>query len=168
MTPNQRQEELSKAYVAAVAAQCGFKLGRWSQDDDCLDVTIAAAGRLGRGTLCGPKLDVQLKSSSDQKHERSADISWSLKRAHYERLRTPSCVPIVLVVVTLPPDPAAWVVHSPEQLTLRRCGYWHSLRDAPDMTTQHASTTVTLSKQQVFSPAALAQLMERISAGESI
>jgi len=43
VTPNQQREELSKAYVAAVAARCGFKLGTWNQDDDCLDVTIGAA-----------------------------------------------------------------------------------------------------------------------------
>ncbi len=51
MTPNRQREEISKAYVAAVAARCGFKLGEWSQDDGCLDSTIAAAGVLGGGTL---------------------------------------------------------------------------------------------------------------------
>jgi hypothetical protein len=70
VTPKQRKEELSKAYLAALAARLGFKLGSWSQDDDCIDVTIGAAGKLGGGTLSSPKLDIQLKCTSNPAQER--------------------------------------------------------------------------------------------------
>jgi hypothetical protein len=47
MTPKQQREEISKAYVHAVAARCGYKVGTWSQDAGCIDVSIAASGILG-------------------------------------------------------------------------------------------------------------------------
>lgn len=104
MTPNQQLEELSEAYVTAVAASCGFKIGSWSQDDDCLDLTIGAPGVLGGGTLRSPKIDVQLKCSSDPRHEHKEHLVWSLRRDHYDKLRAPSLVPHLLVVVMLPAD----------------------------------------------------------------
>lgn len=168
MTPNQQREELSKAYVAAVAAQCGYKLAQWSQDDDCVDLTIGAAGVIGAGTMAGPKLDVQLKCSSDPKRDQGDRVAVGLKRSHYERLRAASAVPMILVVVILPADPDHWLTHSPEELVLRRCGYWRSLRDAPPLTKETSRTsTVSISKSSVFSPDALRDLMERRSRGEA-
>lgn len=68
MTPNQQREELSKAYVAAVAARAGCKLASWSQDSGCLDVTVGTHSGF-EGTLAAPKLDLQLRSSSKPKTE---------------------------------------------------------------------------------------------------
>lgn len=166
MTPNQRREKLSRAYVAAVAARCGFKLGTWSQDDDGLDVTIGAAGVLGGGTLAGPKLDVQLKCSSDGRRDRGDAVVWQLRRVDYESLRAPACAPRVLVVLMLPGDEDHWVEHTPESLILRRCAYWRALRDAPVLDGDAESVRVEIPKSSVFSPPALAQIMERISGGE--
>ena len=101
MTPNQKREEISKAYVAAIAAKCGFKLGHWSQDDDCLDITIGAAGKLGSGTLSGPKIDLQLKSSSNQTHDKGDKIHHQLTRQRYDNLRAESCTPRILVLLML-------------------------------------------------------------------
>jgi hypothetical protein len=161
MTPNQQGEELSKAYVAAVAAGCGFKLGQWSQDDDCIDVTIGAPSTVGIGLVAGPKIDVQLKCTSDPARDHDDHVTWSLSRAHYGRLRAESLVPIILVVVVLPEEIARWITHSPEELVLRRCGYWASLLGAGDFPEGQDSWTVRISKDSVFSPATLQLLMER-------
>lgn len=168
MTPNQRREEISKAYVAAVAAKCGFKLGTWSQDDDCLDVTIGAAGVLGGGTLASPKLDIQLKSSNDQTHVREQHIAWQLSESHYDILRADSCVPHILVVVMFPEDLEQSVEHSADQLILRRCGYWCNLKGEPDIDGEQQSTGVEVPKCNVFSPPVLLELMEKISRGEDL
>lgn len=170
MTPNQQREELSKAYVTAVVAQCGFKLGHWSQDDDCLDVTVGAAGPVGLGTLKSPKIDIQLKSTTDQSHDLGTQISWSLKRAHYDILRDPMvCTPKVLVILMLPERIETSVEHTADQLVLRRCAYWVSLVGEPaidDGTKKYH--TVYLPKSNVFSPDALRKLLEKISAEEAL
>ena len=57
-----------------------------------------------------------------------------------------------------------WVAHSEEELTLRHCGYWVSLRGMPETT--DASQTVLLPKQQQFNVEALQAIMARIGAGD--
>lgn len=166
VTPNQQREELSKAYVAAVAARCGFKLGTWSQDDDCLDVTIGAAGILGGGTLAGPKLDVQLKASSAPGHVHAQHIAWSLSRRHYDMLRGRACSPRILVVLMLPAKQDDWVHHSAESLILRRCAYWDSLHGRDPIDGDQETTTVHIPRTNVFSPSTLQGLMEKVSREE--
>jgi hypothetical protein len=75
VTPEQRKEELSRAYLHAVAAKCGFALGNWTQDQSCIDVTVGAAGVLGGGSLADPKLDVQLKCTANQTLVRSDHVA---------------------------------------------------------------------------------------------
>jgi hypothetical protein len=166
VTPKQQREELSKAYVAAVAARCGFKLGVWSQDDDCLDVTVGAAGVLGGGTLAGPKLDLQLKASNDPSHVHSEHISWSLSRDHYDILRGKALSPRILVVLVLPVKEDDWLHHSAESLILRRCAYWESLRGRDAIEGLAGSTTVHIPRTNIFSPLTLRELMEKVSREE--
>jgi Domain of unknown function (DUF4365) len=168
MTPQQQKEELSKAYVAAVAARCGFKLGLWSQDDDGLDVTIGAAGLPAGGLLAGPKLDLQLKASSDPRHDRGDSVAYSLSRRMFELLTMEACVPRILVVLMLPEPDREWVQHTPESLILRKCAYWASLRSLPSMAEGVGSTTVLLSKSNVFSPETLTRLMAKVSRDEAL
>lgn len=170
MTPNQRLEEISKAYVAAVAAACGYKLGSWSQDDDCVDVTLGATGLIGRGTIQSPKLDLQLKCSADLRRSLAqGGASWELKRSYYDALRTTHrSAPLILVVLLVPDEEHEQVEHTPEALLLRRCAWWRSLAGAPELPTTQSSTTIHLPEDQPFSPAGLRALMERISAGEDL
>jgi hypothetical protein len=60
MTPEQQQEEISKAYLHAVAAQCGFTVASWSQDHGGIDATVGAASTVGAGHVSRPKVDIQL------------------------------------------------------------------------------------------------------------
>jgi hypothetical protein len=168
MTPEQQREEISKAYTAAIAAHCGFKLGTWSQDDDCLDVTIGAAGALGGGTLAGPKLDLQLKCSSDQRHVHDEHISWSLKRAHYDRLCHDSHTPMLLVILMLPEDTGAWISYSNEQLIMRRCAYWANLHGRDPIPGDEGSATIHVPKHNLFCPDSLRAMMTKISRGEPL
>ena len=168
MTPEQQREELSRAYVHAVSAQCGFKIAGWSQDDDCLDVTVAAAGTLGGGTVAGPKLDLQLKASTDQGHDRGDHVAWSLSRAHYDSLRSKAMAPRLLVVLMLPARLDDAVSHSVEYLLVRRCAYWTCLQGRPPIEGTVESTTVYIDKKNVFSPENLAALMEKASQDEDL
>ncbi|PRQ09795.1 DUF4365 domain-containing protein [Enhygromyxa salina] len=168
MTPNQQREEISKAYIAAIAARCGYKLGTWSQDDDCLDVTIGVAGVLGGGTLAGPKIDLQLKCSSDQRHVHDQHIAWSLERAHYDRLRHDCHTPILLVVLMLPADEHEWISYSNEELIMRRCAYWEHLHGRLPLVGDAATTTIHIPRTNLFCPDSLRSMMTRISRGDAL
>lgn len=165
MTPEQRQEELSRAYLHAVAAKCGFALGNWTQDQSCIDVTVGAAGVLGGGSLADPKLDVQLKCTANQTLVRQDHVALQLARRQYERLTAKSFVPKILVVLVLPEQEGDWVIHSPEQLMLRRCAYYMVTTGLPGITTE--TTVVHVPLGNVFSPDALTAMLGRLSRGEA-
>lgn len=168
MTPEQQCEELSKAYVAAVAARAGCKLGNWSQDTGCLDVTVATATTFGGG-LAAPKLDLQLKASTKPRPPKDGLLSWSLSRAHYDTLRRRAQIPHILVALVLPESADDWIAQSPQQLSMRRCAYWVHLLGEPEITSSgRKSTTISIPECQLFSPAALLALLERSGRGEGI
>ncbi len=166
LTPQQRQEELSRAYLHAVAAKCGFALGSWSQDQSCIDVTVGAAGILGGGTLSDPKLDLQLKCTANQSLVGDHHVALQVPRRQYEKLIARSFVPKVLVVLVLPEAERDWVVHSTEQLMLRRCAYFLATTGLPGITTE--STVLHVPLSNVFSPDALTQMLGRLSRGETL
>ncbi len=165
MTPKQQREELHKAYVAAVAARAGCKLGHWSQDSGCLDVSIGTHLNLG-GKVAAPKLDLQLRSSSKATHDQGEFIAWSLARQHHDILRRPNHTPHLLVTLMLPPNEDEWLTQTPEQLIMRRCAHWVHLLGQPEIPTGRDSTTVHIPKSQVFSPDAILWLLERVGREE--
>lgn len=166
MTPKQRQEEISKAYVHAVAAACGFAVGHWSQDHGGVDTTISAERALGRGPYSKPKVDLQLKATT-QDVVREAHVTWSLEMAHYDKLRAPARVPHLLVVLVLPEDADDSVSHTIDALIIRKCAYWVNMTGMPEVSGQ-ASKTVLIPREQVFSPEGLLQILTLVSEGASL
>lgn len=109
MTPKQQREEISKAYVHAVAARCGFKVGTWSQDAGCIDVSIAATGLVGAGTLIDPQIDLQLKASDDPRHVlQDGRIACTIRHSHHQQLIAARSIPKLLVFLLLPQDTEQW------------------------------------------------------------
>lgn len=162
MTPEQKKEEISKAYVHAVAARCGFVIATWSQDQGCVDSTIGSAGTLGKGLLEDPKLDIQIKATARSAVEHETHLAVQLQRSHYDKLRTAQrSIPIVLVVLLLPENETDRIAHSADALILRRCAYWVSLRGAPPITGD--SKLVHVPKTNLFSPQQLQAMLETIS-----
>jgi hypothetical protein len=152
LTPEQQKEELSKAYVGAVAAACGYAVGTWTQDHDCIDTTLSAS-------LEGkPKLDLQLKATSQARIERAEHFSWQLdNHAHYEALRRRAIVPHFFVLLVLPPTFDLAVEHTLDHLMIRRCAFWMLATGLPESTAD--KPTLFVPKTQVFSPQALRGMM---------
>lgn len=70
LSENDIKEELSHAYVHAVAAHAGFSFERITKDRDSIDATICAKGYLAADSnFASPKLDLQLKASSKLREE---------------------------------------------------------------------------------------------------
>lgn len=167
LTSNDIMEELSLAYVRAVASRAGFAVEEVRRDRDSIDLRIHARGALGGGVLHSPALAVQLKSTALDLPDDGSGFPYDLKVKNYNDLVRTSLIPCVLVVFLLPEDPARWLSWTEEALVLRRSAYWCSLCGLP-ATRNEATARVHLSRAQVFDGAAIRVLLERISRQEVI
>lgn len=160
MDLNKQKELFSDAYLLAVASVCGITATEPAVDDG-IDWTLTAHldGQLFRD----PKLDVQLKCTSGNPPV-GVSFPFELKVKNYndlikDRLHSPR----ILVVVVVPTDTLTdWLQHDPDWVQLRRCGYWVSLRGLPASANQR-SVTIDVPTAQVFSPTAVADLMQRVA-----
>lgn len=160
-----QQEQLSLAYVRAVAAVAGYAAQRPEIDYDGIDLTFHAHG--GGGVVRSPRLDAQVKSETSGA---PATFPWkyALKVENYEKLRHEDYATArILIVVAMPADVGDWVKQSAQQLVVRHCAYWVSLRGQPP-TTNASTITVALPGKQKFSPAALRQIMMRLGHGQML
>jgi hypothetical protein len=160
VTENDQKEEFSRAYIQAIAAVAGYTTSRPSIDDDSVDLTIASRG--GSGTIRSPKLDIQAKCTAKQKPS-EPEFSFPLELKNYNDLRPANVmVPRILVVVLVPDDLNDWTNHCEDELTLRRCGYWYSLRGMGD-TQNETSVTLKVPRTNSFSVVGLQAIMSRVA-----
>jgi hypothetical protein len=71
----------------------------------------------------------------------------------------------LLVVFRLPADENEWLRLSEDQLVMKKCAYWVSLRGALEVTGQE-STTVRVPRKNVFSPDAFREIAKTRSLEE--
>lgn len=151
------EDALSEVYVSAIAVRAGYTFSKPNLDRDSVDLTISAGGRQR------PKLDLQLKGTINL--DPSAElIPFSLKLKNYNDLRESTQVPRILVVVRLPRDANQWLSVSLNELTLRHCAYWVSLRDAPEADVGTAKTVYIPAKNR-FDIEGLKALMDQSRTG---
>lgn len=162
MHPDMQKEQFSKAYVQAVAACAGFSWSVPSVDDDSIDMCLHRTG--GGGTIRSPRLDLQIKCVG-RDSPATEQFPYSIKLKNYDDLRD-ECImiPRILVVVLVPDLLPDWLTHSETELTLRRCGYWLSLRGLPPSTNK-TGQTIQMNRSQQFNVASLQAIMDQISNG---
>lgn len=68
-------------------------------------------------------------------------------------------------MVLVPDDIESWLEQSEEKLTIRRCGYWTSLRGMKEVRNT-SSVTVRLPRSNLFTVDAFASIMQRIGDGD--
>ncbi len=73
--------------------------------------------------------------------------------------------PRILAIVVVPDNPDNWLTQSRQELCLKYCGYWVSLRGQPP-TQNQTSVTISIPQQNIFNVEALKTLMQRIETGE--
>jgi hypothetical protein len=157
MDENQQKELFSHAYIRAVASVAGYGVHRPEPDDDSVDLVVSARGPLG--SYRSPRLDIQVKCTA-QDCLTAQEVRFPLKRKNYDDLRGEGfLVPRVLLVIIVPAAIEGWLSQSEEEMILRHCGYWLSLRDAP-ASDNAQSVTVSIPRRNVFDVAALRRLME--------
>jgi len=165
---NQRQEALSRAYVRAVAARSGLLCDFPREYDYGIDLSLHHIGRRGsRVSESGFRLDLQLKSTTSAQVTTN-QVLYDLEVKAYDDLRDPAVSGYrILVVMLLPPDESLWTSQTEDQLVIRHCAYWLSLRGLPPTTNQR-TTRVAIPRGNVFSVEGVTVLMDRIRNGEEL
>jgi hypothetical protein len=166
LPPSQRQEALSRAYVRAVAAQAGLVCGDIGQDFG-IDMFLREVQiRDGQYWDTGPQLDLQLRSTTTLEPG-DETVAYDLDVRTYNLLRENVVHgrPRILVLLVLPENYEDWIGQTTEELIIRRCAYWLSLRGSPP-TTAKTTKRVQIPKTNVFSVDNLSHLMGLIRGGE--
>jgi hypothetical protein len=155
---NTQKELFSYAYIHAVASAAGYSSEVTKQRDRYgIDLTIA-----GEEGDSFPQLDVQVKCTSlDVLSDEFT--RYPLKLKNYNDLRREKITaPRILVVVLVPDQIEDWLSQSEQELCLKSCGYWKSLRGEPE-TENTTNVTVSLPRKNVFNVDAIKSLMQRIA-----
>ncbi|WP_426748113.1 DUF4365 domain-containing protein [Myxococcus faecalis] len=167
--PNDIKEQLSVAYVHAVAARAGCSVERVGMDRDSIDLKVCARGLLAENAaLTSPELAIQLKATARVAHlGQEGGFPFALSRKNYNDLVAPSLVPRILVVFVMPEAEESWLTQTPESLVLRHCAYWTSLRGQP-RTLNDTGQTVRLSRERCFTHDTLRRLLEKVAREEEL
>ena len=160
-----RQEALSRAYIQAIAVRCGLSCS-FRAFDYGIDVTVhLIQQRRNRYFETGFNLDIQAKSPF-RATVTDENVLYDVEVKSYNDLRDPEVgTPRILVLLVQPEAETTWTEMTEEQLMLRRCAYWLSLRGQP--LTKNANTIrVSIPRANWFSVEALQGIMERLRNGE--
>lgn len=156
--PSDREAELSKAYVAAVAAAAGYVTSVQNLDRDGIDLQIRAGGSMR------PSLDIQLKATINLGDATNGAFRFPLKRRNYDLLREQTMIPRILVILDLPKNAEDWLSVTAEELVMRRCAYWASLADRPESDNKE-SVTISVQNKNRFDIEGLKALMQQSRRG---
>lgn len=172
LPPIETESELSYAYLHAVAAQAGMSCevsGRHA-DKMGIDAIIRASERFAQDSLLTDlALDVQLKATTAEQTLKGGKISYFLNGVErYNKLRKETVAPPrILVVLFLPPDREEWLKWSKDELAMRKCAWWVSLRAAAP-TDNDSGQTVYLPEDQLFHSDGLRDMMRLLSREEEL
>ncbi len=165
------ESELSYAYLHAVASAVGIncQIENRHGDNRCVDVRLTCYGPFEDSYKEEIDLKVQLKATIAEPTETESHFSYFYRGVNqYDFLREETKNQHrVLIVLFLPEDNKEWLNVSTEQLVLKNCAYWVSLRGA-DICSNNSGTTVYLPKDQLLSPKNLLTIFERLSKNEPL
>ncbi|MFC9085474.1 DUF4365 domain-containing protein [Nocardiopsis dassonvillei] len=120
-----QQEQISQAYVLAVATQANATIASWNVDKDGVDVTIKRDHRL---------VELQLKCTYDpQVLTDGKTHTFNLDIPTYDKLRDKyRTAPGYLALVVVPRNITDWLLHQPDSILLRCSGYYSQIQDLPE------------------------------------
>ena len=162
MDVNKQKEQFSNAYVRAVASVAGCSVSVPEVDEDSVDLSLKKKGGSDYQYM-SPQIDIQLKCTS-QDIIRDEDLVFHLSVKNYTELRQHSLVPRILVVVVIPDEIDDWISQTEEQLSIKKCGYWLSLKEMSE-TENETSVTVYIPRNQQFTVNQLADIMNMVGNG---
>lgn len=173
----QEEENLSRVYVHLVATRAGMTYFE-QKTEFGLDGIFRPIYRLNtlRKTKKGEEkkpyqtsdlqIDYQIKSTFNWEFD-DTNVKFKLEADDYDRLvdLEGRSTPPLLILFCLPPEKNTWVEFEEERLSLRKCCYFHYL--VGNKTTNSSNVTVKIPRSNLFTPAALKQLMDDRKPGGS-
>ena len=171
LTHNDIESELSYAYLHAVATHVGAGCNSSPRtlDGNGIDATLTAWGPFnGGGPLEEVDLKIQLKATSVPPTIQRGHFSYWVKDAdRYNDLRKATlAIHRILVVLFLPEHIDDWLVINDDQLLLKKCAYWVSLRGAPEP--EETGKTIYIPQRQRFDADNLRHIFARLSRNERL
>jgi hypothetical protein len=171
LTDNDVKEELSYAFLHAIAAHAGFSCMRPGKDRDSVDAVVEARGKLTPASILrSPALRIQLKATV-MPDSNDAEFPFDLPIKNYNDLRQDDYgdTPRLLVVYDMPELKSEWLNQNIEDavLNIKRCLYWHNLKGYADVENS-TSKRIQISRSNILSPDSLKEIMTRISREEEI
>ncbi|WP_347566224.1 DUF4365 domain-containing protein [Scytonema sp. UIC 10036] len=149
------------AYIRAITAVAGYSLYRPEVDNDSIDLGIVSRG--GTGKILSPRLELQLKCTARDILDDNS-IKYTLNLKNYNDLKINALVPRILVVVLVPEKITDWLKQTEDELCLKHCAYWISLREMPD-TENTTNVTIEIPRSNQLISDALQAIIQRISFG---
>lgn len=154
LSNNDIEEQMSFAYVQAVASAAGYTFSIDNKDVNGIDIRIHAGGSWDLSIGLQLKATTRLGAPSADGHFR-----YKLEIKDYRRLIRGAQYPKYLVVLDLPGDKDDWLTVSDDELIIRRCAYWVSLYGCSERDNRR-SVTVSIPSHQRFDPEALQSLVQ--------
>jgi len=163
------ESQLSYAYLHAVAWHAGFECQSATpqQDKQGIDAVVTAYGNFQNSIKTQVTINVQLKATIEKPADNGTHLSYFVKEIkRYDKLRENHCDPArIMVVLFLPTQHADWLNHSENDLILKNCAYWVSLRNAPGSGNE-TGKTVKIPKEQMLNAENLKTLVTRLAQGD--
>jgi hypothetical protein len=145
-----------------VASAAGCSTTKYNSDAVGIDWTLQSEN--GDYPRKYPKLDVQLKCTSTARPNGHV-WGYNLEVKNYKKLQGVAYDNArILVVVYVPSDVESWLQQSDEELIVRHCGYWISLRGAPE-TSNSRTQAIEIPRANQFTVEALQSMMDTIGNG---
>lgn len=153
MDQNQQKARFSLAYIESVASAAGFHVSEPRVDQDSVDGVLY--GDFGQR----PRIEFQAKATA-RDVVRGDRIHFPLPVKNYNDLRVDSIIPRILIIMIMPTDIREWINQTDEELCLRHCAYWLSLRGQPS-TRNASSVTVHVPIVNMLGSDQLIDMMQR-------
>lgn len=162
MTEEHIKEQLSKAYVTAVTSNSGVIFRDFGGIDYGIDGKLASVTydkTRSRYLEDGFGIDVQLKASTTIEFKNGM-VKYNLEVKTYKDLiRTDVGTPRILVLYSMPKERLEWVNVSIDEIILKKCAWWHSLKGLPD-TANTRTILIEIPQTQIFNSTELKRLIQ--------
>ena len=160
------KQQISIAYLQAIATGARCSLGEIRVDFDGVDVLVRQGAE--HSHYENPQVEVQLKCTSRSALLRADHVAYPLDIRTYDLLRSEKrYVEAILAVMVVPPEMDDWVETTEEELKLRRCVYWRSLKGLPPSANQE-SVTIEVPRGQILDVPGLLNVLRCVGDNEGV
>ena len=159
MIDTKRKEELSISYLTAICAYAAAGMEIHKHDDDGYDGSIRKIIKLKEYDF-NSQIEFQLKSTSTRLHADNNFIHYNLKVKNYHDLIRPGTCASFLFLLVLPEEEDDWLTVTPQNLILRKCMYWLSLKEH-DETSNENTIVVNIPKSNFLTSEKIIELLKQ-------